>query len=112
MAKTTARLYLFADYFVDRATENQHCPQAWESSVDCPNSTRPAAMNNHKLHERENASEGSVVSNDNFPSESAADRQSRRGLPRAWIVVSGVATFIWLVAIGWIAVKLFQWFAG
>ena len=48
-------------------------------------------------------------SNDNVPCQTA---RGRRGLPWAWIALSSLATFLWLVAIGWFAIQLFRWMVG
>lgn len=70
-------------------------------------------MNTHKLQpEQENARRGGTASNDNLPSQTASDRRLLRGLPWAWIALSGLATLVWLVGIGWIAVKLARWLVG
>lgn len=59
---------------------------------------------------REEASPGgAAVSNDNVPCQTA---RGRRGLPWAWIALSSLATFLWLVAIGWFAIQLFRWMVG
>jgi hypothetical protein len=49
--------------------------------------------------------------NDNVPSAAKPSRSQLRGLPWVWIALSGLATAAWLAGIGWIVLKLFQWFA-
>jgi hypothetical protein len=53
-----------------------------------------------------------VASNDNLPSETASDSRLPKGLSWAWVVLSGLATLLWLVGIIWAAVRLFLWVAG
>lgn len=70
-------------------------------------------MNNHKLQpERETSHLRGTASNDNLPSKMDSDRRLLRGLPWAWIVLSGLASLVWLVGIGWVAVKLARWLVG
>jgi hypothetical protein len=47
--------------------------------------------------------------NDNAPSKPGTDRRFRSGLSWAWIALSGMATCLWLIGVGWIAVKFFRW---
>jgi hypothetical protein len=47
--------------------------------------------------------------NDNAPSGSSSGKQLLGGLSWAWIVLSGVATCVWLAGVGWMAVQLFRW---
>jgi hypothetical protein len=53
---------------------------------------------------QENAQQRGMESNDNLP-----DQTALKGLPWAWLALSGVATFAWLIGIGWVALKLFWW---
>jgi hypothetical protein len=64
-------------------------------------------MNNPRLQaDREKERRTDDRLNDNVAS---SDRRSLRALPWAWIALSGAATFVWVVGIGWVTVKLFQW---
>lgn len=65
-------------------------------------------MNNQPLQaDQEKERRSGAPLNDNV----ASDRRSPRALPWAWIALSGFATLVWVIGIGWVAVKLFQWFA-
>jgi hypothetical protein len=59
---------------------------------------------------RQKVSRDGAVSNDNLP-QIESGRRLVRGLPWAWIALSGLATLVWLAGIGWVAVKLFRWLA-
>ena len=47
--------------------------------------------------------------NDNAPSEPPLLRRSLNGLSWMWIALSGAATGVWLVGMGWMAVKFVRW---
>ena len=66
-------------------------------------------MNNQRLQKREEAPRSETASNDNSPSRLAPGGCLLKGLPWAWIGLSSLATFLWLIGIGWVAVKLFRW---
>jgi hypothetical protein len=58
---------------------------------------------------QEKAQQRGMESNDNLPDQTASGRPLFKGLPWAWLALSGVATFAWLIGIGWVALKLFWW---
>jgi len=66
-------------------------------------------MNNQKLQSKKTPRRSGGALNDNAPSRIASGRRSLRGLPRLWIVLSGLATLVWLAGIGWVAALLFRW---
>ena len=76
-------------------------------------------MNNQELRsKRDGAQRNETPSNDNSgsmgieqhkPVQPVAGVRRLRGLPWAWLVLSGVATLGWLIVIGWAAVKVFRW---
>jgi hypothetical protein len=69
-------------------------------------------MNSQKQQlKREKAPRNGTASNDNLPPQIGSGRRLVRGLPWAWIALSGLATLVWLAGIGWVAVKLFRWLA-
>jgi hypothetical protein len=69
-------------------------------------------MNNQKIRpKREEAHRSETASNDNSAPQVASGRRLFRKLPWAWLALSGSATLLWLIGIGWVAVKLFQWLA-
>jgi hypothetical protein len=67
------------------------------------------AMKNQKLNTKPEARPSGSEFNDNSPSPTASNRRLLRGLPWVWIALSVLATLIWLIGIGWIAVKLISW---
>jgi hypothetical protein len=67
------------------------------------------AMKNQKLRTKPEARQSGSEFNDNSPFRTASNRRLLRGLPWVWIALSGLATLIWLIGIGWIAVKLISW---
>jgi hypothetical protein len=66
-------------------------------------------MNRKKLQRKETSGRNGSALNDNVPSQTASGTRLLRGLPWAWIALTGLATLVWLVGIGWAAVKLFRW---
>jgi hypothetical protein len=66
-------------------------------------------MKNQQLKTKSEARQSGSEFNDNSPPRTASNRRLRRGLPRVWIALSVLATLIWLIGIGWIAVKLISW---
>jgi hypothetical protein len=66
-------------------------------------------MNNQKLQRKPKTRQSGAAINDNSPSPIVSNRRLARGLPWAWIALSGLASVVWLIGIGWIAVKLFRW---
>jgi len=75
--------------------------------------TRPELklMNNQKAQPKETPGRNRAALNDNAPSLTTSARRSLLGLPRVWIALSGLATLVWLVGIGWVAFQLFRWLA-
>jgi hypothetical protein len=69
----------------------------------------PKLMNRKKLQPKETSGRNGSALNDNVPSQTASGTRLLRGLPWAWIALTGLATLVWLVGIGWAAVKLFRW---
>jgi hypothetical protein len=62
-------------------------------------------MNSQKQHlKQKEACRNGTASNDNLPPQI----ETGRGLPSAWIALSGLATLVWLAGIGWVAVKLLR----
>lgn len=73
---------------------------------------QPRLMNSQKQQlKREKAPRNGTASNDNSLPQIGSGRRLARGLPWVWITLSGLATLVWLAGIGWVAVKLFRWFA-
>jgi hypothetical protein len=68
-------------------------------------------MNNQKQQLKREKAPCNGTANDNLPPQIGSGRRLVRGLPWAWIALSGLATLVWLAGIGWVAVKLFRWLA-
>jgi hypothetical protein len=70
----------------------------------------PKLVSNQKLQPKETPGPNGSALNDNAPHQTASGTRSLRSLPWVWIALTGLATFVWLVGIGWAAVNLFRWF--
>jgi hypothetical protein len=68
-------------------------------------------MNNPRLQSKPEEAQGGAASNDNSQPPSASGGRLLKGLPWAWLALGGFVTLLWLIGIGWVAVKLFQWLA-
>jgi hypothetical protein len=66
-------------------------------------------MNNQRLQSKPEEAQSGAASNDNSQPSSAG--RLLKGLPWAWLALSGFVTLLWPIGIGWVAVKLFQWLA-
>jgi len=69
----------------------------------------PKLVNNKKLQPKETPRRHGSELNDNAPHQTASGTRLLRSLPWVWIALTGLATLVWLVGIGWAAVKLFRW---
>jgi hypothetical protein len=68
-------------------------------------------MNNQRLQSKREEAQSGAPSNDNSPTRLTAGGRLFKGLPWAWLALSSFATLLWLIGIGWVAVKLFRWLA-
>lgn len=69
----------------------------------------PKLMKSKKLQPKETPGRDGGALNDNAAPQTASGTRSIRGLPWIWIALTALATLVWLVGIGWAAVKLFRW---
>lgn len=74
-------------------------------------------MGNQKIQQKDDSAhqagrpfnEAGTVLNDNAPPQPASGKEFLGGLSWALVVLSGVATCVWLAGVGWMAVKAFRW---
>ena len=78
------------------------------ATSDCAAGTEAHEQPKATTEARESASKRHR-SNDNSSSRLGSGGRLLKGLPWAWIALSGFATLLWFAGIGWVAVKLFRW---